>query len=73
MRRRYAGTNLAAVNSAPDKVVVRETEKGLTVESIARKHRLDPGLVEQIVRLYVTHPGVTVEGIMTKMGLLGKL
>ena len=54
-------------------VVVRETEKGLTVESIAQKHRLDPGLVEQIVRLYVTHPGVTVDGIMTKMGLLGKL
>lgn len=29
--------------------------------------------LEQIVRLYVTHPGVTVDGIMTKMGLLGKL
>jgi len=29
--------------------------------------------VEQIVRLYVTHPGVTTDGIMTKMGLLGKL
>jgi len=26
-------------------------------------------LVEQITRLYVTHPGVTVDGIMTKMGL----
>ena len=54
-------------------IVVRETEKGLSVDSIARKHKLDPELVEQIVRLYVTHPGVTVDGIMTKMGLLGKL
>ena len=54
-------------------VVVRDTEKGLSVDSIAQKHRLDPALVEQIVRLYVTHPGVTVDGIMTKMGLLGKL
>ncbi len=54
-------------------VVVRDTQKGLSVESIAQKHRLDPDLVEQIVRLYVTHPGVTVDGIMTKMGLLGKL
>ena len=43
------------------------------MDSIARKHGLDPALVEQIVRLYVTHPGVTVDGIMTKMGLLGKL
>ena len=54
-------------------VVVRDTEKGLSTEAIARKRRLDPELVEQIVRLYVTHPGVTVDGIMTKMGLLGKL
>lgn len=43
------------------------------LEQIAKKHKLDPELVEQIVRLYVTHPGVTVDGIMTKMGLLGKL
>ena len=54
-------------------VVVRDTEKGLSVNSIAKKHGLDPELVEQIVWLYVTHPGVTVDGIMTKMGLLGKL
>lgn len=54
-------------------VVVRDTERGLSVESIAKKHELDLALVEQIVRLYVTHPGVTVDGIMTKMGLLGKL
>ena len=31
------------------------------------------GLAELIARLYVTHPGVTAEGIMEKMGLLGKL
>ena len=54
-------------------VVIRDTQKGLSVDSIAKKHGLDPALVEQIVRLYVTHPGVTVDGIMTKMGLLGKL
>jgi len=54
-------------------IVVRETQKGLSVDSIAQKHSLDPALVEQIARLYVTHPGVTVDGIMEKMGLLGKL
>ena len=54
-------------------IVVRGTEKGQSVETIARKHGLDPELAEQIVRLYVTHPGVTVDGIMTKLGLLGKL
>ena len=54
-------------------IVVRDTQKGLSVDSIAQKRGLDPALVEQIVRLYVTHPGVTVDGIMTKLGLLGKL
>jgi len=53
--------------------VVRDTENGLSPDSIVKKRGLDPDLVEQIVRLYVTHPGVTVDGIMTKMGLLGKL
>ncbi len=54
-------------------MVIRDTEKGLSVDSIARKRGLDRDLAEQIVRLYVTHPGVTADGIMTKMGLLGKL
>ena len=53
--------------------VVHDTEKGLSVDAIAKKRGFDRELVEQIVRLYVTHPGVTVDGIMTKMGLLGKL
>ncbi len=50
-------------------IVIRETEKGQTIEAIARKHRIELSLVEQIARLYVTHPGVTVDGLMTKMGL----
>ena len=51
------------------KTVVAETRKNRSVEDIARKHRLEPSLVEQVVRLYVTHPGVDEDGIMTKMGL----
>ena len=54
-------------------VIVKDVKKGLSVRDIAEKRGLDPALVEQIVRLYVTHPGVTTDGIMTKMGLLGKL
>ena len=49
--------------------VTAGTRKGKSVEEIALKHRLDRDLVEQIVRLYVTHPGVDADGIMTKMGL----
>lgn len=49
--------------------VIAETKKNKSVTAIARKYKLDPSLVEQIVRLYVTHPGVDVDGIMTKMGM----
>jgi phosphoesterase, MJ0936 family len=51
-------------------IVIRETQKGQTVGMIAKKHGIEPALAEQIARLCVTHPGVTVDGIMTKMGLL---
>ena len=50
-------------------IVMKETEKGQGVRAIAEKYGLDPALVEQIARLYVTHPGVTAEGILSKMGL----
>ena len=49
--------------------VIRETEKGRGVETIARKNKKKKKLVEQIVRLYVTHPSMTADGIMTKMGV----
>ena len=50
-------------------IVIRETQKGRTTDAIAEKYGMDPELTEQIARLYVTHPGVTPEGIMAKMGL----
>lgn len=49
--------------------VVKETAKGRSVDEIARRHGIDPALAEKIARLYVTHPGVTVEGILKKMGV----
>ncbi len=50
-------------------LVIRETEKGRGPKEIALRFGMDPALTEQIARLYVTHPGVTADGIMTKMGL----
>ena len=48
--------------------VIKETQKNKTPEEIAAKYGLDVALTEQIARLYLTHPGVTADGIMTKMG-----
>ena len=49
--------------------VIKETERGRTVDEIARRYGMETALAEQIARLYVTHPGVTADGIMGKMGL----
>ncbi|MBR6186906.1 MAG: hypothetical protein IKQ41_11675 [Clostridia bacterium] len=37
-------------------------------KDIEKKYGMDKALAEQIARLYVTHPGVTADGIMGKMG-----
>lgn len=50
-------------------IVMRETQKGHSPSAIAARNGMDAALAEQIARLYVTHPGVTADGIMTKMGL----
>ena len=49
-------------------VVIKETEKKRSPEAIANKYGYDMALTEQIARLYLTHPGVDADGIMTKMG-----
>lgn len=49
--------------------VMKDTDRGLTVDKISRKNHIARELAEQICRLYLTHPGVSVEGIMGKMGL----
>ena len=49
-------------------IVMRETQKGHSPAEVAARYGMDTVLAEQIARLYVTHPGVTADGIMTKMG-----
>lgn len=51
------------------KSVMRDTDKNLSVAEIASKNGINEELAEQICRLYLTHPGVTVDGILGKMGL----
>ena len=46
-----------------------DVERHRTVADIAARRNVSRELAEQIVRLYVTHPGVTPEQIMSKMGL----
>ncbi len=49
--------------------IVKDMDRGRSMEEIARRAGVSRELAEQICRLYVTHPGVDVEGILRKMGL----
>lgn len=49
--------------------VVKDIRRNKSAEYIAKKHKISPELSQQICRLYLTHPGVTVDGILGKMGL----
>lgn len=51
------------------KSVMRDTDKRMPVREIAAKNEISEELAEQICRLYLTHPGVSADGIMGKMGL----
>lgn len=49
--------------------IMKEIDKGATVEQLAKRFRLSRELAEQICRLYLTHPGVDADGIMAKLGI----
>lgn len=47
--------------------VLKDLKKGKNVNAIALRNHISIELTEQICRIYVTHPGVDVEGILNKM------
>lgn len=49
--------------------VVKDIRRNKSASQIAKKHKISLELSEQICRLYLTHPGVTVDGILGKMGM----
>lgn len=49
--------------------IIREMQAGKSIDEIAGKVRGDKALVEQICRIYATHPGVDVDGILNRMEL----
>ena len=66
------GTSEAAVNQHIEEYlpsIMREIDKGASVEQLAKRFHLSHEMAEQICRLYLTHPGVDADGILAKMGL----
>ena len=54
---------------AQAEIVGKELKKGHGPQWIAEKYGMDPSVAEQIARLYVTHPGVSADEILVKLGL----
>lgn len=48
-------------------VIIREMRAGRKVETIAKRLEVECEFVEQVCRIYVTHPGVDAQGIIDKM------
>ena len=49
--------------------IIKEIDAGKSVKQIAGKYKISEELSEQIVRMYLTHPGVDVDGILRRIGV----
>ena len=49
--------------------IMKEIDRGTSVEQLAKRFRLSKELSEQICRMYLTHPGVDADGIMRRLGM----
>ncbi|MBR3242770.1 MAG: helix-turn-helix domain-containing protein [Parasporobacterium sp.] len=70
----HDGSTAAPASGSSDllkkiQIIMRETDKGHSIAKISERHGFKESQVEQIVRLYLTHTGVTAEGILNKMML----
>lgn len=51
------------------KKVMKEMDAGITISAIAKKNGIEEELAEQVCRIYSTHPGVDVDGILNRMDI----
>lgn len=72
-REEFAGEKAVSVNGGAGdraetvRAVIREFDKGSPMENIARKCEISKELTEQICRMYATHPGIDVDGILNRI------
>lgn len=73
LRKDISGEKAVSVNGSPTdqagliRAVTREFDKGRTVDDIAKKYSVSRELTEQICRMYSTHPGIDVDGILNRI------
>ena len=47
--------------------IVKDMQWNKPVEKIAKKHDVSVEVVEQILQIYTTHPGITTDGILNRL------
>ena len=55
------------------KGIIKQMDAGKSVDEIARKNRIEEGLVRQILQIYTTHQGIDVQGILDRMDIWGEV
>ena len=67
------GENAPKKEGSPDVgLIFKYAQKGFDIEKIIKKTGADQTLVEDVVRLYLTHPGVGLQGILDRLDIKGK-
>lgn len=47
--------------------VIKDIQKGRSVDEICHRNKLSKPLAEQLCRLYLTHPGIDADGVLNKL------
>lgn len=54
------------------KNIIKDMNSGRRIEDIAVRNRVDEEFVNDVIRMYVNHPGIDVSGILDRIEIKGK-
>jgi hypothetical protein len=54
------------------KHIMKYTEKGWTAERIQKKTGEPIEWIRDVMRMYLTHPGISVQGVLDRMEIRGR-
>ncbi len=49
------------------KSIIKDMNANKTVDQISERNRVEKSLVEEILQIYTTHPGIDIDGILNRM------
>ena len=47
--------------------VIKDIDKGIPSDKIAKKNHISLAFTEEISRMYLTHPGINLDGILNRL------